>query len=136
VITLKLGKWPPSTNKLFTVARNRKILSAEGRAYHNYIRFIVAQAMPPPVRRDIAYAFQMQLYRKDWTNKNWPKTKEKFKRFDLSNRIKCVEDGIVAALDMDDSQFFHMEHEKIYGDPKIIIRIYSWVPSTNTTEPS
>ena len=136
MIELVLEKWPPSTNKLYTVAHHRKILSPEGRAYHNYIRFEVAQAMPEALSADKAYACEMILYRRDWINKGWPGTKEKFKRFDLTNRIKCLEDGLVEALGINDSQFFCHHQEKRHGQQRIVVRIRLWDPSTSTTEPS
>jgi len=124
VFRLELEKWPPSTNKLYTVWRNRKILSKEGMAYHNYVKFAVAQAMPPVIEMEEACEVHFLLYRPDWTNRGWPgKAKTRYKKIDLTNRLKCVEDALAESLAIDDSQFFDVITRKCKGTEKIVIEV-------------
>lgn len=110
-IVLWFQQYPPSTNNLYTIARGRKILSHFARAYKKYVKFSIAEQMPAAINPHGKFRFHYILYDK-WTNKGWPKTKTRYRRFDISNRLKCLEDAICESFAIDDSQIFQIEIEK------------------------
>jgi len=110
-LVLKIDRYPPSVNRLYSVVRGRKILSQEARAYKRYIKLLLAEQMIQNFETSGKFRFHYVLFGR-WINKGWPKTKTKFRRFDISNRLKCLEDAICEGLGIDDSQVFQIEIEK------------------------
>ena len=79
--------WPPQVNNCYTVARGRKILSTEARAYKVWARCLHVDANPfrGPVE------LELHFYRPT-------------KQGDVSNRIKVVEDALSGVAFEDDCQ--------------------------------
>ena len=100
---------PPSTNQLYCTVFGRRVLSAEGRKYKAYVG-----ARTPAYRGVMednewlvfTLTFHVPLY-------NATTAKHKKKIWDLSNRIKVLEDAICAALGIDDRAVIRMELEKV-----------------------
>ena len=119
--------FPPSTNDLYAVIRGRKILTSKGRAYKNAIKYEVAKkGIMTPMDIMKKYEFYYKLIAPDWKVKKWPNATLKYRKFDLSNRIKCLEDAICESLGIDDSQIFKIMMEKVDGTEKkveVIIRV-------------
>ncbi len=77
--------WPPSSNHLHTVARGRKILSAEGRRYYAEVAFRVREQIRWAPKftgrlRVVFHAFTPDKHRRD-----------------LSNLLKAAEDSLTGA---------------------------------------
>ena len=111
---------PPSTNKLYTVARGRKILTTEGRRYKRKIAQEIAQCYPTHegFTRDDAISLSIHLVLDIVTkSKN---AKNRYKKWDVSNRIKVREDAVCESLGIDDSQILRLTVEKCqrYKDAK------------------
>ncbi len=70
--------------------------------------------------RDSIYALHLRFFFKSLENARWndptcppsKRPKSRYKRIDLSNRIKLLEDCVRDALDIDDSQTFAASQEK------------------------
>lgn len=84
-------RMPPSTNNLYATVRGRRVKTAEARAYAEHVKQRVwlwkqlhGEPPKPPYRLTIT------LY---------PPTA---RRIDVSNGIKCLEDGLFAGLDGND----------------------------------
>jgi Holliday junction resolvase RusA-like endonuclease len=61
----------------------------------------------------------------DILNKGWPKkARTRYKKFDVSNRVKLLEDALSTAVGMDDSQFFLTLAAKREGRP--FTHIWMW----------
>lgn len=100
---------PPSTNQLYATVFGRRVLSAEGKKYKKYV---VART---PVYRGplednqwltIKLVFHVPLY-------NAKSAKHAKKQWDLSNRVKALEDAICEGLSIDDRAVIRMELEKV-----------------------
>lgn len=125
-IELHVDELPPSVNKLYTVRGHRKILSDVGRRYKNRLKSQLAEQLIDysPFGREAPLSFRYILFFEAVINKGYPdKTDTKFKRIDLSNRIKVLEDIICELLDVDDSQVVHMEVDKWQGKPHVYVRV-------------
>lgn len=120
-------KWPPSVNTMYTIVRGRKILTNEARAYKRYVQFKIAKEYPvriDGINKTSIYGVTYLLYREDWLNKGYPKkAKTKFKRVDLDNPIKCVQDAVMGAIGVEDSQIFEIWVKKCKGAKKIVMQL-------------
>ena len=108
---------PPSSNRAYkSIGRGRRALSAEGRAYKRLIKDLIGPevALDPhlhllensPLSLNIKLNFQVE-------NKGWPtKAKKRYKKVDVSNRIKLLEDSIFEVLAVDDSQVLDLTISK------------------------
>ena len=63
----------------------------------------------------VPYRLVMEFYLPTLENKNWPKTKTRFKRRDVSNLIKVTEDLISECIGVDDSCFIEVVAKKLHG---------------------
>lgn len=76
--------WPPTVNHYYTVARNRKILSEEGRAYKHYAcECMMAQYVPKASGTDKSYGLHILARPPDK------------RRRDLDNLLKPILDSLV-----------------------------------------
>ena len=111
---------PPSVNKLYFVKGGRKILSSDGRALKEQMRAIVSKAVAlnatsvenRKLRVSLTFFFPLV------ENKGWSqgKSKSRYKKVDVSNRIKLVEDALFSAIGVDDSQVFELLVRKEQGE--------------------
>ena len=108
--------WPPTLNHYYTVARNRKILDRAGRDYKEACRMALvgwdAPEEPLDGQLQITMTFRPPAFIKSAVRKQrWGKRK-----WDLSNRIKPVEDALVEnRILRDDCAIHHLYLHK--GDP-------------------
>jgi Holliday junction resolvase RusA-like endonuclease len=107
---------PPSVNKAYvSIGRGRRKLSLVGRLFKQAVKDGLA---PHLATDEVALTFQKEnlrikleihLFFKSVTNKGYPKTaKNRYKRLDVSNRIKLLEDALFEALDIDDAHVFEL----------------------------
>lgn len=116
---------PPSSNKIYF---RGTILKKEARDYAEKFSLFAAQKhlheisqMNPQGLFALHLRFFFEtLVNETWNNMSLPpsrRAKSRYKKLDLSNRIKLLEDCVRDALDIDDSQTFAASQEK-HQDPK------------------
>lgn len=120
---------PPSVNKLYYVRNGRKALSAEGRALKEQMRTIVSLASATnaaaadidntPLTLHLAFFFP-EIENRGWSQK---KATARYKRVDVSNRVKLVEDAVCEALGIDDSAFMFVHLSKQEGASRVHVRV-------------
>tara|TARA_Y100000816_G_C26007558_1_gene526634 strand:- start:580 stop:1059 length:480 start_codon:yes stop_codon:yes gene_type:complete len=107
---------PPSVNKAYmSIGRGRRALSIEGKTYK---RSVIDSLIPHVasdkiltsfVKPDLPLSLHIHLFFKDIENKGWPKkAKTRYKRLDVSNRIKLLEDALFECLGVDDCNVFEV----------------------------
>lgn len=110
---------PPSSNHIYINKSGGRIKTAEARAWQNKaVREIIEQAklgFQENLDQNKQYALLMTFYFKQIINKGWGeiykkgdkkgqrKSQNKWKRVDLSNRVKLAEDAMKIATGVDDS---------------------------------
>jgi len=112
--------YPPSVNKAYATTRSgRRLLTSEGKLYKQSIRDVIGQkysAYTPELSGlgDKPLCLTVKLYTRT-ENKGWSegKAKNRYKRVDVSNRVKLLEDALFEALGVDDSLVFRLVVEKI-----------------------
>ena len=115
--------YPPSVNRAYATTRGgRRLLTAEGKLYKQSIRDVIGQrysGVTPELSRlgEVPLALTIKLYTRV-ENKGWSegKAKNRYKRVDVSNRVKLLEDALFEALGVDDSLVFRLVVEKINSD--------------------
>lgn len=111
---------PPTSNKLYF---RGTMLTAVAREYaESFSQFAMQRFGSEILEMDTSalYALHLRFFMHGLENQSWnnPKVapsrraKTRYKRIDLSNRIKLLEDCIRDALDIDDSQTFAASQEK------------------------
>lgn len=112
---------PPSLNHAYVnIARGRK-KSAAANTFEAAARALIGDALalrPLPCLKDTPLALTIEIELAELENRGWSigKSKTRYKRLDVSNRIKLVEDVLCAMLDIDDSQFMLVTATKRKGD--------------------
>lgn len=109
MIVLHLLGIPPSTNHAYAVVRGRKLLTAQGKKYKLETTAHLARAYPGELKLfqpnkpfGVAYIISTPTLE----NAGWGKSATtRYKRFDGTNRLKLVEDALVDATGVDDSNF-------------------------------
>jgi Holliday junction resolvase RusA-like endonuclease len=114
---------PPSTNRLYRKFGHQVILTKEARAYHEIVKKNVTKMLPQlidfPVDLETQYRFDIILWLDNVENPGWfetftkgaqvgeRKAKERYKRIDIDNRVKFLQDCFIKALGIpNDSQVF------------------------------
>jgi Holliday junction resolvase RusA-like endonuclease len=128
---------PVSVNKLYTVARGRKILTTAGRNWRQ--AFLAAQGgmstkdfLAIRVEREQAYTLEVWFYiaPEDLYNLSWgvkAKTKHPYKNVDVSNLIKLVEDCIAKLVGLSDRNNFDVllhKREAYSQGPRVVAYLY------------
>lgn len=125
VLKIVYGEIPPTSNKLYF---RGTILTKVAREYAERFAMVVAREHLPAINQlnpEALYAMHLHFYFETVVNDSFrnPKVpaskraKSRYKKFDLTNRIKLLEDCVRDALAIDDSQTFVASQEK-YMDPK------------------
>lgn len=110
---------PPSTNKLYYTKGGIRHLSAAGKIYHHKVKIAILSsiAFSPDFMEglDTPLSLDLTFYFTELENKGWlqGKAKSRYKRVDLSNRVKVLEDAIAEALCIDDKLFFSITLRKM-----------------------
>ena len=137
MIHLKLPLLPPSINELYTdvvfrkgkVLRSKRALSEEGRRFKRETLAYLVKNFQPQLqffKKNVPYVVYYRFVTLELLNKSWPKSAEnRYKRFDASNLIKVLEDVIVEAAGVDDSNFLTVVSEKRKG-PQEETHIWVW----------
>lgn len=131
---------PPSVNNLYhdqtfrggkggRTLMTKRVLSDEGKRFKKETLAYIVKKFQPQLRffkKNTPYVFYYRFITPDLLNKTWPKTAEnRYKRFDASNLVKVLEDVIVEAAGVDDSNYLTVVSEKRKG-PKEETHIWIW----------
>lgn len=127
-------EFPPSSNKIYF----RNSLTSKARKYaEDFSKYMVqhyGQLMQPGIFDPAkVYALHLHFYFPTIINETWnnpevkpsKRAKERYKRFDLDNRIKLLTDCVRDFIGVDDSHFLAGSQEK-HMDPQDP-RIEFWV---------
>lgn len=116
-MTIKKGKVP------------LRILTKEGRRFKKEAAAHLARTYPTELReikRDRPLGLAILFVFKTLENKTWPETaKNRYKRIDVSNRVKLLEDVLADVAAIDDSQHMLVLLAKAQGSEEETI-IWSW----------
>ena len=108
-LVLELPGLPPSTNQLYSNFRGRRVLSAEGKRYKRNVAMRVAKEFPaagPWTNRD-PFSLKITLHFDIHTRTKG--AQNRYKKFDVSNRVKVLEDAVCESFGIDDRQVLHLE---------------------------
>lgn len=119
--------FPPSVNRAYATTRGgRRLLTSEGKLYKQSVRDVIGQlysgATPELARLgEVPLSLTVKLYT-CVENKGWSegKAKNRYKRVDVSNRVKLLEDALFEALGVDDCLVFKLTVEKIDSDDEYV----------------
>ena len=138
MIHLSLPGLPPSVNHLYQdqtfrggggKLMTKRVLSEEGRRFKKETLAHLVKNFQPQLRffkKNVPYVFYYRFITPDLFNATWPKKAEnRYKRFDASNLVKVLEDVIVEAAGVDDSNYLTVVSEKRKG-PKEETHIWIW----------
>lgn len=132
---------PPTSNNIYTRAHGKRIMTSEARSWKRKgISEICRSAklgIQSEFNPDSMYFLVMHFYFEDIFNKGWfevvtkgerkgePKA-SKWKKIDLSNRIKLAEDTLKAAVGVDDcATFAHVLVKDCDPDnPRLVMTLY------------
>ena len=139
ILKIVYGVLPPSSNKIYF---RGTILKKEAREYAERFAMVVSREHLPEISEmdpDALYAVHLRFFFETVVNLSYnnPKVplskraKTRYKKFDLTNRIKLLEDCIRDALAIDDSQTFVASQEKHMDpiNPRVEIYIHEVEPS-------
>lgn len=130
VLSFEYPEIPPTSNKIYIKGT---MLTPVARAYAErfafYMRSYLAELNELDERG--VYAMHLRFFMKDLLNKSWnnpdvapsKRAKSRYKKVDLSNRIKLIEDCIRDAIGIDDSQTFAATQEKHQVGPNEAERV-------------
>lgn len=129
IVIVKLGLPPSSNQAYFNHPSGGRALTKAGTAYKKDVtNYIVKNhaTQTGQLKKDKAVGMLVALGFTDLFNKGWPKTaKTRYKRIDLDNRYKLLQDAIFEATAIDDSQICFDFHYK-YAAEEALTTIYIW----------
>ena len=116
-LLMVFNKLPPTSNKIYFRGTR---LTTSARAYAEAFSYEMVRTYLPQIsqlNRKGVYALHLRFYMSNLVNASYFATKGKraetpYKRVDLSNRIKLIEDCIRDAISIDDCQTFAASQEK------------------------
>lgn len=119
---------PPSVNRMYrNGAFGRKVPTKELQIFKSQskMKLMKQWLAEEPLKDNVPYTVSLTFYIPDMENKGWPKSaKSRFKKKDVSNLIKAVEDVVADACGVDDKNFVEMTVTKVAGvEPGVLINI-------------
>lgn len=142
MIKFELSGVPPSTNKAyFNLPRGGRSLSATGKKYKAETTSQLVRHYPNDLRMfsaNTAYGIlivvSMQIL-----NAGWPQTaKTRYKKLDATNRVKLLEDALMDACGIDDSQFLFSAviKQQAHADERENTTVWCWNLETEEVIPA
>lgn len=135
MIHLKLPYLSPSINHVYMHVRApgsggmMRVLTPAGRKFKKEATAHLAKNYPQALalmKENKPYTLFMRFTVTDLENKGWVKgSTSRYKRHDVSNRIKVLEDVIVEVTGVDDSHFISVACQKVQGTMEAT-DIYIW----------
>ena len=139
VLKMVYGELPPTSNKIYF---RGTILTKTAREYAERFSMVISREYLPAINQldpNALYAVHLHFYFETVVNATYndpdtpasKRAKSRYKRFDLTNRIKLLEDCVRDALAIDDSQTFIACQEKHMDprNPRVEIYIHEVSPS-------
>jgi Holliday junction resolvase RusA-like endonuclease len=134
VIYIEVPSVPISVNHAYARKRGGgRILTPEGKAYKNETKTHIARVYPEALKffkADVPYSLVIEFTfhgRDEILTKMWPgKAKSRYKKLDVSNRLKLFEDALAAATGLDDSQNFNVTVAKAWHRDYAMTRVWVW----------
>ena len=119
---------PPSINKLYKNNRwGGRILSPEAKKFSVAAKLTLSKkwAFEEGLTPNEPYALSLTFFMPRVVNAGWPNTKARFKKQDVTNYIKLLEDVICEVCGIDDSCFMRVNLPKCEDpeNPRIEITI-------------
>jgi Holliday junction resolvase RusA-like endonuclease len=131
VIHFELEGLPPSANNAYFQKGHKRILTSKGRAYKVAVKTTLAQQWPEVLKffqPDRPYSIMVHFFFEKVTNSK--KAKTRYKRIDVSNRLKLLEDALTEACGYDDSQHMRIlavkEQVPTGGSEKTKVWAWCW----------
>jgi len=111
---------PPTSNRIYrSFIKNGRIevrLSDDAKRFKARAMQVIQQkgrTFLLQLQPNIPYELKVVVFFEELFNSGWPKkTENRYKRTDLSNRIKLIEDTVASAVGLDDSHNFRLTLEK------------------------
>lgn len=110
MLHIALNGIPISSNKAyFDRPGGGRVLTAHGKRYKSETTATLVRDYPTDLKffeSNKGYGILIVLFMPTVLNKGWPETaKTRYKKLDASNRVKLLEDALIDATGIDDSQF-------------------------------
>ena len=130
MIRLTIPSMPPSSNHAyFNLPRGGRTLTTVGKKFkkETITHLVVSsQGELKKFKPNVPYMAAYLVYFEKLSSETWPeKAKNRFIRVDVSNRVKLLEDVIVEAAGIDDSQILASCAYKRVGSPEGVTA-YFW----------
>jgi Holliday junction resolvase RusA-like endonuclease len=121
LIRISLAGLPPSSNHAyFNLPRGGRTLTTKGRGYKTETSAFVIRFHQNDIRelkRNHPYGLAVKLVFTNLYNETWPaKASSRYKKVDVSNRVKLLEDSLMDAFGLDDSQILDLHLGKRTGE--------------------
>jgi len=135
VFEAKITVLPPSVNKMYVYTKWGPRPSSAMKKFKAKAMAELVKQVPfdsEPLDKNLPYRLSLEFYLPALINKGWPgKAKTRYKRRDVSNLVKVVEDVLAQCLGVDDSCFLEEELKKldggIHGFVGIKIKVYELI---------
>lgn len=129
MIKLALEGIPPSANNAYATVHGHRILSSKGKKYKAETKTALVSRFPKEMRffkPNVPYLVFIRLYFPEVENKTWfqGKAESRYKRFDVGNCLKLLEDCLKDAAGIDDSQHMRVVLDKQQGKEKTEIWVW------------
>jgi len=129
VIHLWIEGIPPSSNHAYATVHGRRILSSKGKKYIAETKAHLTQTFPKEMnffKDNRPYLVCFRIFFTDVENKGWfqRKADSRYKRIDVGNRLKLLEDCLKAAAGIDDSQHLRVLLDKQQGKERTEIWVW------------
>lgn len=118
-IRIRLNNFPPSTNQAYFNGPRGRVLSAEGRRYQATTKDVISSQYGFQlwsIRKDVAYRIDYIFYTSVYTKKG----ASKFRRIDVTNRVKLLEDALTEVAGIDDSQCTTVVLRKVHSETEYV----------------
>lgn len=97
-----------------------RVLKAAGKGYKTEVSAFIVRYHQNEIRdlqKDRAYGLAIKLVSPNIENAGWPhKAATRYKKFDISNRVKLLEDALMEAFGIDDCQILDLYVSKRKGE--------------------
>ncbi len=129
MIKLELMGIPPTANHAYATVHGHRVLSSKGKKYKTETKTSLVERFPRELRffRDNApYLVAVRFYFEEIENKGWFQgtAASRYKRLDLTNRVKLLEDCLKDAAGIDDSQHLRVILDKQKGTERTVIWVW------------
>ena len=131
VLYMEFSQLPPTSNKIYFKGT---ILRTEARKYAEWFAAEARRYLPliSQMNDQGIFALHLRFY---MTLLNASKTaKDRYKKIDLSNRVKLIEDCVRDAIGIDDSHTFRATQEKRHEPDESKHRVLVWVEEVNPAD--